>query len=205
MPFGPAAVQVPTFNPVKLVRRMNRSIVFVLLLAWSWVAMTLQHELGHIAVGCCSGGKLSSVELRPWCLPYSMFNPNPTPLLTLLAGPLLGCVVPLLFAWITKRPSVWFVAWFCIVANGLYLLVGAYSGDAELDSTKMIKAGTPTSVLVIASAAITVLGYVGFRNECQRVLASDPAWEMSKRVFAASSLGLVTTIIVQAVIGTAIK
>ena len=184
--------------------KMNRFAVFALLIAWAWLTMTLVHELGHVVVGCACGAKLGSIEIRPWCLPYSFFSPNPMPLLTLWGGPIIGCTLPLLVAWLSKRPAVWFVAWFCIVANGLYLLTGCYSNDSELDSVKMVKAGMSTPLLIFVSAAMSVLGYVGFRSECQRVLQKDQPEFMSRRVFATSCFALVLCVAIQSAIGVAV-
>ncbi|NND98085.1 MAG: hypothetical protein HKN47_12230, partial [Pirellulaceae bacterium] len=108
---------------------MNRFASLTLLLTWSWVIMTLAHESGHLLAGSLCGGSLSRVQLRPWSLPYSFFKPDPWPSVTLWAGPILGCLGPVVAASIWRRPGLWLIAWFCVLANGTYLLMGWYAGD----------------------------------------------------------------------------
>ncbi|MGB7347868.1 MAG: M50 family metallopeptidase [Pirellulaceae bacterium] len=171
------------------------------LLLWAWLCMTLLHELGHIAVGCAAGGNLSGYELRPWHLPRSLFSTNPHPLLTLWAGPILGCTVLLLAAAATKRTSLWLVAWFSVVANGLYLLLGYYAGDSELDSIKIIQAGTPTWIVLVVGTVMTVAGYAGFRGESRRWLATN-APPIAKRTLAISAGVLACLVVLLAIFGT---
>jgi hypothetical protein len=83
--------------------------------------MTFTHETGHIVGGWCCGGTLTKADLLPWHLPYSIFDPDPKPLVTLWCGPILGVVIPLGLAIVIKRDWMWFIANFCIVANGAYL------------------------------------------------------------------------------------
>ena len=73
----------------------NRLVRLVILLMASWCVMTFTHEVGHIVGGRCCGGTLIDVDLLPWHLPYSLFDPDPRPLVTLWSGPILGAVVPL--------------------------------------------------------------------------------------------------------------
>ena len=66
------------------------------LLGLAWCVMTFTHEAGHIVGGWLCGGTLVDAKLWPWTLPYSVFNPDPRPLVTLWSGPVLGAVVPLI-------------------------------------------------------------------------------------------------------------
>jgi hypothetical protein len=170
------------------------------LLVWSWLVMTLLHELGHIIVGCSAGGDLRDFELRPWCLPHSFFASNPAPLFTLWAGPVLGCFVPLATASLLKRPAVWFVAWFCVTANGIYLLLGYYSGDNELDSYKILQMGTPDWILVAVGSAMTLAGYTGFRTEFQRRI-DQSVLPIAGRTLAISASGMILWILMLGLLG----
>ncbi|RMF40779.1 MAG: hypothetical protein D6753_10925 [Planctomycetota bacterium] len=58
------------------------------------MVMAFTHEIGHIVGGWCCGGTLKTADLIPWHLPYSIFDPDPKPLVTLWCGPILGIVVP---------------------------------------------------------------------------------------------------------------
>lgn len=154
--------------------------VLLLLLCWSWVVMTVTHELGHVIGGIASGAVPTNLEIRPWKLPHSTFSPDPNPLMTLWAGPILGSVVPLLVACCLRRPAAWFIGWFCVVANAVYLLLGWLLFEPELDSTKMIRSGTPSYVLLLFVAMTLPVSYVAFRQQCVEVL-SDPSVRISKR------------------------
>ena len=132
--------------------------------------MTFTHELGHIVGGVCCGGKLTDADLLPWHLPYSFFNPDPYPLVTLWCGPLLGVLVPVLIAWMIRHPWAWFVAYFCVLANGTYLSVAWYTGEGQLDAAKLIRHGAhPITIAIYCLVTISV-GYRGFRHCCVGVL-----------------------------------
>lgn len=74
---------------------LRRYAIFAALLAFSWIVMTITHECGHIVGGMACGATLTDFDLVPWRMPYSLHSPDPQPLVTLWAGPLLGVVVPL--------------------------------------------------------------------------------------------------------------
>ncbi len=140
------------------------------LVAVSWVVMTSTHELGHLVGGWCSGAILQSAELRPWRLPHSIFAPDPHPLVTLWSGPVLGCLVPVIFALAMPHRWLWFVAHFCILANGAYLATAWFSGDRLLDTHRLFDAGASRmSVLLFVILSIG-FGYPSFRRSCQREL-----------------------------------
>ncbi len=92
-----------------------RFFKFAGLLVASWVVMTTVHECGHILSGWTCGGHLVSVDLWPWHLPHSMFEPDPHPLVTLWGGPILGAAVPLALAWFVNATgagsSLTFACW----------------------------------------------------------------------------------------------
>jgi hypothetical protein len=144
---------------------------FLGLLIAAWCTMTFTHELGHILCGWSCGGCLTSFDLWPWRLPFSIFDPDPRPLITLWGGPLLGVFIPLVIASIVSRPWAWFIAHFCILANGVYLATAWVTGDRFLDTPKLLEHGThPISIALYCIATIGV-GYPGFRNQCVRMLA----------------------------------
>ena len=142
--------------------------------------MTFTHEVGHIVGGVCCGGKLENADLLPWHLPYSIFNPNPYPLVTLWCGPVLGVLVPVLIAWLSRSDWLWFIANFCILANGSYLAAAWYVGDAQLDTSKLLQSGAyPISIAIYCLLTISI-GYIGFRRSCIRVLKAKPTTEQTE-------------------------
>lgn len=134
------------------------------LLAAAWCAMTFTHEGGHIVGGRLGGATLRDAELRPWRLPYSIHEPDPRPLVTLWSGPILGAIVPLAAAAAIRRDWAWFIAYFCLLANGSYLAAAWISGDRFLDTPQLLAAGAwPASILLYIVVTV-VIGYWGFRQ-----------------------------------------
>ncbi|WDQ19479.1 hypothetical protein [Rhodopirellula sp. P2] len=134
--------------------------------------MTQTHELGHVVGGWIGGATLIEVDLRPWQLPYSIHSPDPSPLITLWSGPLLGVVVPVAFAIVANRRAWWFVADFCLLANGTYLALAWFSGEAFLDASRLFQAGA-SKLMVATYCLLTIgVGYPRFRNDCIWMLGS---------------------------------
>jgi len=100
-------------------------------------------------------------------LPHSHFAPDPHPLLTLWSGPFVGAVVPLLVAIAIGKPSVWFIANFCVLANGVYLAVAWFTGDPFLDTPRLLAAGASPLSIAIYCALTLGWGYPAFRGNCQ--------------------------------------
>ena len=182
----------------------HRFATLGLWLAWAWVTMTLTHELGHVACGLAGGATLVELQLQPWQLPHSMFIGDEHPLATLWAGFIVGCAVPLLVAAIVRLPACWFVAWFCVVANGTYLLLGYLGGDGELDSVKMLRCGARPAELLGAVVVMLPLGYIKFRQFCVDLMSgATPA--MTARGLWISGAALLGTLVVQAIVATLIR
>ncbi|MCE9608033.1 MAG: hypothetical protein K8U03_24370 [Planctomycetia bacterium] len=132
--------------------------------------MATTHECGHLVGGWVSGGTLHHAELRPWHLPHSLFVPDPRPLVTLWCGPVLGVVVPVGVALVVRSGSVWkrpawFIADFCLLANGLYLAASWISGDRFLDTPRLLAAGAWPSAIGAYCAVTIGLGYPRFRAQ----------------------------------------
>ena len=170
------------------------------MLSWAWFVMLLSHEFGHVLGGVASGAVLSRLEIRPWRLPFSLFAADPNPLLTLWAGPIVGCALPLSIAVCTRKQMIWLIAWFCVLANAAYLLLGYFGGDTELDSTKLLDAGTPPIVLLLFVVMTGPVSYVAFRREWM-CLMSDPQQALTKRSWRISAVGLLGLIVMQACVG----
>jgi hypothetical protein len=154
---------------------MTRVLYFVVLLIVSWCVMLFTHEMGHLIGGWCSGGALADADLLPWHLPYSIFDPDPLPLVTLWCGPILGVALPVAAALIFRSGWLWFVANFCVVANGAYIAAGWFAGGEYIDTTKLLEHGAhPVTILLYCTLTIG-FGYVGFRRSCVRVFRKPTA------------------------------
>lgn len=141
------------------------------LLMVSWCVMALCHETGHVIGGWLGGGTLVFLELRPWEIPQSQFDPDPCPLLTLWCGPLVGTAVPVGMWLLIRHPVLEFIAAFCVVANGLYLAASWASPDRFLDTPRLLTHGAhPLSIAGFCLATLTI-GYPWLRQICWRLLA----------------------------------
>lgn len=138
----------------------------------SWIVMTFTHEIGHIIGGTCCGGSLQSADLLPWHLPYSIFDPDPFPLVTLWAGLIIGVLAPVAVAMIIQREWIWFIANFCVLANGAYIATAWFSGDRYLDTPKLLEHGASPIVIAVYCLLTIGLGYVGFRRSCIAALSA---------------------------------
>ncbi len=100
--------------------------------------MMLVHESGHVAGAIASGGTIRKVIWHPSVISRTDVEPNPHPLIEVWAGPLVGSIVPVIFAWMTTffrlriAYLLWTFAGFCLIANGAYIGTGAAKpvGDA---------------------------------------------------------------------------
>lgn len=157
-------------------RKTARAVVdLVGLLVAGWCVMTVTHESGHILAGLLGGGTLVAFDLRPWSLPFSLFSPDPHPLVTMWAGPLLGALLPLGLALLLRQNWAWFIAAFCAVANGAYLATGWISGDTWLDTTKLLEHGAwPISIGTYCAATIG-WGYPTLRREIVALFQVPPS------------------------------
>ncbi|PHQ34137.1 hypothetical protein [Rhodopirellula bahusiensis] len=135
--------------------------------------MTMTHELGHIFGGWSGGATLVDADLRPWHLPYSIHSPDPSPLLTLWSGPIVGVAIPIVAAVIIRWRSAWFVADFCILANGTYLALAWLAGDPHLDTSRLLESGASSISLATYCVLTISLGYVRFRNDCVMLLSEN--------------------------------
>jgi hypothetical protein len=125
----------------------------------SWLLMMGLHECGHILHGCLSGARLAGMRLPIWGFSQTHFAANPHPLFVVWGGPLWGCLFPLVIlagARLMRRVAhrdealsasggrdflmAWF-AGFCLIANGSYLLGGAFMSGGADDAGVILQSG----------------------------------------------------------------
>ncbi|XZE52044.1 hypothetical protein SH139x_003722 [Planctomycetaceae bacterium SH139] len=145
---------------------IKRIIRFVVLLAASWVVMTFTHEIGHIIGGLACGATLTDYDLVPWRMPFSLHSPDPHPLITLWAGPLVGVATPAVLAALSRQRWAWFIADFCLLANGCYLALAWVSGDRLLDTPRLLAAGAHPATIMLYCLFTIGTGYTWFRSDC---------------------------------------
>ena len=133
--------------------RLRQVILIVSFVGFSWLGMQAVHEFGHVIGAWATGGTVERVVLQPLELSRTDVYPNPSPLVVVWAGPILGVLIPLAaltLAWVAKAPALYlfrFFAGFCLIANGVYISAGAFVGIA--DAGVMLQHGSPRIVLVL--------------------------------------------------------
>jgi hypothetical protein len=140
-------------------QRFHQTVFIVSAVLSSWLGMQAVHESGHIMAAWLTGGRVDRVVLHPLTISRTDLADNPRPLLVVWAGPLVGCLLPLL-VWIgaafLRQPWTYlprFFAGFCLIANGAYIAVGAF--DRIGDAGEMLRHGSPLwSLLAFGVATI---------------------------------------------------
>jgi hypothetical protein len=180
-------------------------IIFMTALLWlSWLLMTLIHEAGHVIGALCTGGTIRRVIWHPAVLSRTDVHPNPHPVAEVWAGPLIGVMAPLLLAGLAQMFRLriafigWFIAGFCLIANGAYIGIGAIHpiGDAQ----ELVRFGMPRWSLATFGIAAGLSGLwiwhlisprLGFGNHPREIERRDAYWTL----IAAASATLIGIIL----------
>lgn len=139
-------VNQPKHESVSSVRYVSITATLIVLIVFSWLYMQWTHELGHILTGLATGAQLDRVILNPFKFSMTRFSSNPHPHITTWGGPVLGVLlgagIPLLLAHILNRHrfSLRIIAAFVLLANGLYIGLGAITPFA--DAQDLIRHGS---------------------------------------------------------------
>jgi hypothetical protein len=121
-----------------------RTATCILIATWlmfCWLAMQLLHELGHLVAAWWLGIEVVRFHFGLLTISHTMLNDSGQTQATLLAvtwaGPLAGMLLPLAIWGIISMCQFQeaflarFLAGFCLVANGCYLLCGPADGYAD--------------------------------------------------------------------------
>jgi hypothetical protein len=88
----------------------------------------------------------------------------------LWSGPLLGVFVPWIAALLVRRNGMWLIAYFCMLANGVYLAGAWISGDRFLDTPRLLEHGAHPAAIVLYCTITIGFGYHGFRHSYLHIL-----------------------------------
>ncbi|HMP03936.1 MAG TPA: M50 family metallopeptidase [Gemmatales bacterium] len=168
----------------------------------SWLGMQLVHEMGHVLGAWLTGGQVERVVFHPLTISRTDLAHNPNPLVVVWAGPIMGVLIPLalwgLMAALRLRGSFLarFFAGFCLVANGLYIGVGAFGpiGDAG----DMLAAGSAPWHLWLFGMATVPLGFWLWHGQGPRfglgprpeAIAPGPVWTATALALTLVAVGL---------------
>lgn len=142
--------------------RLHQAILILSAVLGSWLGMQAIHETGHVLGTWLTGGQVARVVLHPLTISRTDLAHNPSPLIVVWAGPLFGCLMPLvlwLLAFALKFPGrdlLRFFAGFCLIANGAY--IGGGSFDRVGDCGEMLRHGSPIWLLWLFGAMAVPTG-----------------------------------------------
>lgn len=144
-------------------KRLLQTFLIVTFIGFSWLAMQVVHEAGHVMVALLTGAKVTKVALHPLIISRTDLGENPHPLAVVWGGPVLGSLIPLLVfgvGFMQRLRRIYllrFFAGFCLVANGVYIGIGHFLAHGA-DPWVMVENGSPRWLLVSFGAIAFALG-----------------------------------------------
>src|SRR5262245_54979274 len=174
-------------------KRLPQVMLIASTLLGSWLGMQAVHESGHVLAARLSGGRVARVVLYPLTISRTDLAENPSPLLVVWAGPLLGAALPLAM-WAVgaalRLPGVYvlrFFAGLCLLANGLYIAVGSF--DRVGDCGVMLRHGSEAWQLWLFGAATAPFGLWLWHRQGPHFGLGQARGRVDRRV-AYASLGI---------------
>lgn len=167
--------------------------------------MQAVHELGHIIGAQFTGGQVTRVVLHPLTISRTDVVGSEHPAVVVWLGPVIGIVVPLL-VWAVG--AAWGASWtflarffagFCLVANGLYIGVGAF--DRVGDCGDMLRHGAPMWHLWLFGAITVPLGFCSWHRQGRHFGLGSTARQISPKTAYASFIICVTLLLVGFIVG----
>ena len=149
-------------------KRLNQAILVASFVPFCWLAFMAIHELGHVIAGLFTGGTITKVVVHPLAISRTDVSPNPNPLVTVWAGPIIGVILPLgIWAvfWKFKIPGDYlarFFAGFCLIANGAYIGTGSFENIG--DAGDMMKHGSPIWLLWLFGIITAPIGFLSWHR-----------------------------------------
>ena len=144
-------------------KRAPQVVLIVSTLLGSWLGMQAVHELGHVLGAWLTGGKVQRVVLHPLEISRTDLSHNPSPLVVVWAGPVIGVLLPLLVwsIWAAIRvPGDYlsrFLAGTCCLVNGAYIGLGSFGGIG--DCGEMLRNGSPIWQLWLFGLVMVPAGF----------------------------------------------
>ncbi len=144
-------------------KRLPQILLIVTFIGFSWLAMQVVHEAGHVLVAQLTGAEVTRVAIHPLIMSRTDVADNLHPLAVVWGGPLVGSLLPLLLfalAAAFRLPGLYllrFFAGFCLIANGVYIGVGHFIADGA-DPWVIMESGSPRWLLVLFGAVAFPLG-----------------------------------------------
>lgn len=167
-----------------------------------WLIFMAVHELGHVLAALATGGSVQGIELRPWRLSRTELATNPSPLLVVWAGPILGTAFPLaalgiahLAAPISLRRWTRALAAFCCLVNGIYIASGTIAPAG--DTADLLRLGSPPWTLALFGIPTAIAGlwllhtlgpWLGTRSLSSRAITKYLAWTIATTIVLGTAM-----------------
>ena len=180
----------------------HRATACILIATWllfCWLAMQLLHELGHLFVAWWLGVEVVQFHFGLLTISHTMINEAGQSQATLLAitwaGPVVGMALPLVIWGIValfrfqEAFLARFLAGFCLVANGCYLLCGTTDGYA--DTGVLLANGAMRWQLIVAGIIGVVPGFLIWNRQGNNFGIGQTPQQIRWQSIAASVICLV--------------
>ena len=184
----------------------HRTIACVLIATWlpfCWLVMQLLHELGHLVAAWLLGVEVVRFHFGLLTVSHTMLNDAGQSQATLLAvtwaGSIMGMLLPLVIwggvALFRLREAFLarFLAGFCLVANGCYLLCGPADGYA--DTGVLLANGAMRWQLAIVGILGIALGFLLWNRQGSHFGIGPTPCPIRRQSIAVSVICLVSMIL----------
>lgn len=167
--------------------------------------MQAVHELGHIIGAQFTGGQVTRVVLHPLTISRTDVVGSEHPAVVVWLGPVIGIVVPLL-VWAVG--AAWGASWtflarffagFCLVANGLYIGVGAF--DRVGDCGDMLRHGAHLWQLWLFGVIAVPLGLSLWHRQGRHFGFGSDGIQVTRGAACGSFIVCVTLLLIGFIVG----
>lgn len=182
-------------------RRCPQIVLIVSFILFSWLAFMVVHEFGHALTAWSTGGSVNRMVLHPLQISWTTFSRNPHPQLVTWGGPVLGALLPCVFFLVARwlhSPALYlfrFFAGFCLIANGLYLMVDSFGRGG--DGSALIRTGTPQWKLLLFGMLTTPTGFWLWHGLGPHFSLGEARGRINLGAVAASVVLLVATVVLE--------
>lgn len=185
--------------------RAYQGCLIVSTLALSWLGMMIVHEAGHVLSAWAGGETVQRVVLHPLAFSRTDATHDKHPLLLIWGGPIVGTLLPLIALGLVRWfrlgafPIFQFFAGFCLIANGVYLGAGSFTGAG--DAGDLARYGCPP-VLMIAFGLLTApFGLYLWNGLGPHFGLGHSTGRVSRTAALATLVLLVVTVLVECLLG----
>lgn len=142
-------------------RRFPQILLIASTIGFSWLAMMVLHEAGHVLNAWLSGGNVAEVVLSPLAFSRTDYAENPHPLFTAWGGVLWGSLLPMALYGLAHGfvpvhdYLARFLAGFCLIANGAYVGAGSFFAGGGDDAGVILQhGGEPWTMWLLGIVAV---------------------------------------------------